>query len=216
MLFVLLFFLQIISLHFLSRKLTGRLYKFIYSVTKSKKWTVYLFAVLFLPGTFIHEVSHYLAALFLFVPAGKLKIMPEVEDEKIKLGSVSIGKTDPFRKFIVGIAPLLFGNLIIYGLLKYGISKSLLRSPYYILLTAYCIFQIGNTMFLSKEDLKGAWKLLGLLAFFYFLFNILGLRISVDPESFLISEFIKLVQTANIFLLVPIVIDLTIITFFKK
>ena len=42
-----------------------------------------MYALIFAPGTLIHEASHFLMALFILVPVGQLEIIPEIQDDKI-------------------------------------------------------------------------------------------------------------------------------------
>ena len=119
MVYLLLLLLEIIALYFLSRRVVRSVFHFFYQFTRRKSWGMYLFAILFLPGTFIHEISHFLAALFLLVPVGKLELIPRFKEEGggVDLGSVAIAKTDPVRRFLIGIAPVVFGLSIIFILL---------------------------------------------------------------------------------------------------
>src|SRR5471030_284135 len=117
MLLVLLFLGELFFLFLLSQRLTRSLSFFFYKVTKSKKITILLLALLFLPGTFIHELAHYLMAIILFVHAEGLELIPKIQEHDVKLGSVQIERTDPFRRLLIGMAPFLFGTSILLSLL---------------------------------------------------------------------------------------------------
>src|SRR3989344_7337481 len=100
MIYIIILFAELVILYFLSKRLTQDLFNFIYGLTKKRNLAIYILAVLFLPGTFIHEISHFLTALFLFVPVGEVEFLPEIQgSDSLKMGSVAIGKTDPIRKF---------------------------------------------------------------------------------------------------------------------
>lgn len=148
------FVVELLALYFLSQKLIQKLGRFFYSVTKSEFWSVWLMAVVFLPGTFIHEVSHLITALILFVPVGEIEFMPVYKNGRVKLGSIEIGKVDPVRNFLVGVAPLVFGLAIISACLYFFIANSLYNNWKAIAILVYIVFEVGSTMFLSREDLK--------------------------------------------------------------
>jgi hypothetical protein len=205
MYFLALFFLEIIVLFFLSRTVTSRLGKAVYKITKNKKWTVYIMSILFLPGTFIHEISHFLSALILLVPVKQMDLLPEIEEEKVVLGRVPIAKVDFVRRTLVGISPFVSGITIILGGLYYLISNSLLSTPIYIVLAAYLIFEIGNTMYLSKTDLEGTWIFFLLVFVVVIALYFLGVRLSLTPK------LIEVFKKASIYLAIPIIIDLVIL-----
>lgn len=217
MFFIGIFFAQLLILYFLSKKLFSEISRFIYRLTNSKKLAVYLIAVMFLPGTIFHEVSHFLMALFLLVPVGQVEFLPEIQDsESVKMGSVAIGKTDPIRRFLVGIAPFITGTSIIIAGLYYLSINNLLQNRYYILLTAYFVFSIGNTMFASKEDLRGAGELFIFMLFLYILITIFKIDLPlVNWQAVLSDEVTMLIKTANLLLTVPLALDITVIFMLK-
>ena len=96
MIYVLLLLLEIIALYLLSRHVVRSVFHFFYQVTRRRNLGMYIFAILFLPGTFIHEISHFLAALFLLVPVGEFELIPKFKEGGggVDLGSVAIAKTD--------------------------------------------------------------------------------------------------------------------------
>ncbi len=208
MIYLLVFILQIVILYFLSRKVVNKVYGLFYRITKNKKWATYLFAILFLPGTFLHEAAHFLAALFLLVPVGQIELMPQEEGGHLKMGSVPIGKTDSLRRLIIGSAPLLLGISIIFASLGLAQSKNLTTNPGIILFLSWLTFEVGNTMFSSKKDLEGAWVFFVVLALTLLLLRFLGISISINVES-------EIIKKASIFLLVPIVIDSLILFLFR-
>jgi len=107
MLYFLLFIFELILLFFLSKKLINSLARIIFRLTKNHKAVVNILAIIFLPGTIIHELAHLLFAGLMMVPVGELSVVPEVDERGVKLGSVQIGKTDPIRGTIVGMAPVV-------------------------------------------------------------------------------------------------------------
>ena len=182
---------------------------------------MYVLAILFLPGTFIHEVAHFLTALVLLVPVGQPEFLPEaIEGNKIKLGSVPIAKTDPLRRFLIGIAPLIFGIGLIYFTINFTLSKNLIGEILPTILVGYIIFQISNTMFVSRKDMEEAWKLLVILIILAIILRLVTYKTGSDvnflkgiqlPES--ITNSLKQIF---IFLLAPITIDALILLVTKS
>ncbi len=173
----LIFFLVLfVALFFLSRILTTTLTLFFFRITKSNTFAVQLLAILFLPGVIVHELAHWFVASILFVQTGDIEFLPQVQGDTVKLGSVQIAKTDPVRRFIIGVAPIVFGLLVLLGifwLLTPSFSPLTWKTGIFL----YAVFEIGNTMFSSKKDLEGAVGFF-ILAFL-FLFLLLFLKVPV-------------------------------------
>jgi hypothetical protein len=110
-------FLFLLFLLFLSvRRMTRSLSRVFHHATGSQKHAVRLLSFLFLPGVIVHEVSHALVAHLLFVPVGKMEFLPVIDEDKVKLGSVQIGKADPLRRLFIGIAPVVLGLGVLLAL----------------------------------------------------------------------------------------------------
>lgn len=136
------------------------------------------YSILFLPGTIIHELSHWIVAEILQVRTGEITIFPDSRDdggESKRLGSVATARTDPFRGFIIGLAPFISGLsiLVVLGkLLSVGWGGTF---PWWQLgLIIYGIMVVGNSMMISKED-RRTWPfivviflLIGILIFKYY------------------------------------------------
>jgi len=208
------FIIELYVLLFLSGKITKGLYDFFYKVTKNRKTTAYLYALFFAPGTYIHELSHLLMSFFLRVPFGKLEIIPRFQDGNLKLGSLAIGDVDPVRRTLVGFAPVIFGVGVIFTTLFLTFSMDDLFN-YKSVIAAYIVFQVGNTMFLSKEDIKGSWKTILLVVAVILLFSFLPFEITIKTDSVFFVKLTEVVKRACFFLLIPITIDLFIIGFLK-
>jgi hypothetical protein len=217
MLYLLLLVLEIVVIFFLSRKLQYRLSRFVYKLTKSRRWTVYVMSVLFLPGTFFHEASHFLAALFLLVPVGEMEMIPEIDGSEIKMGSVSIGKVDPIRKFIIGIAPFFLGVFFILFVINFTLTSSLVNELWELVIVGYVVFEVGNTMFLSKKDLKVVWEFVAMVIVVACAFYLLGISFPTFDQSMLLNGgVLVLVRKANVYLLLPIVIDALALIFINS
>jgi len=115
-------------------------------------------AVTLLPGTIIHELSHWLTAELLGVPTGEITLIPRFEEGlELKMGSVAIAKKDPFRRTLIGLAPLFTGLTLISVaayFLPFPVWSNFNLFPHSLLVIA--IFLVSNTMFSSKKDLEVA------------------------------------------------------------
>lgn len=123
-----------------------------------------LYSLMVLPGTIIHELSHWLVAELLHVRTGKIVILPDFagEGDTKRLGSVEAAKSDPFRSFFIGLAPFISGLAILFVLseflrLGWGVY------PWWILaFIIYGIMVVGNSMLISAED-RRAWPVVFVL-----------------------------------------------------
>lgn len=209
--FYLVFFAQLVLLFFLSRKVTRRIGSFIFRLTGSEAWTGYVMSLFFLPGTFVHEVSHFLFALILLVPVRQIELTPKVEEGKVNMGRVPIAKVDFVRRTLVGIAPLFLGTLLIIAALYFLTSRGLASSPLYMFLAGYLVFEIGNTMYLSKKDLEGAWLFFVVLALLLVALYLFGFRFSAGESIFSSEGVLGVVRTGTLYLSVPILIDILVL-----
>src|SRR3989344_2267368 len=219
MLYIILFFLELIALFFFSRRVQKKLGTYLYGLTKNKKISIYFMAFLFLPGTFVHEMSHFLSALFLLVPVGKMELIPVIEKDSVKLGSVGIAKTDIIRRFLIGSAPFTIGTLVILTLsnqlfVNFNIEWGMKPLDLAVLfLGAYLVFTISNTMFASKKDLEGMWGFVAIIAISavtFWIFNI-NLNLSFLSEIGLREIFSR----ASMLLLIPLIIDIIALIYLK-
>lgn len=160
--------LELLLLFFLSRALTKRLFHLFFLITNSR--TVALTGIILLefPGTVVHELSHLFMASILGVRTGKLSLVPEtLRDNRIEMGHVMIAQTDPFRRYAIGLAPVVGGITILTAVSSFypqlineiihsDIASALYRpNSYILLLLGYLTFAVSNAMFSSREDLKG-------------------------------------------------------------
>ncbi len=203
---------EVLSLFVLSRFLSRALSELIYRLTHSHKIVIYSLAALFLPGTVIHEAAHVLVANLLLVPTGKVEFLPVSEGEVVKLGSAEVAQTDFIRRALIGFAPVLVGVMLLIITLYFLSQSSASLSFWVNLLLLIGLFEVSNTMFSSKKDLEGTVEVVALIIAiiiglfflkiyqpFFFLASIIN---SLSPEFF---------KKADLFILIPIVIDVIII-----
>lgn len=152
--FLVLCAIDILLLYILSRIITTTLSRFIHSKVRRINVTVWFFSLLLLPGTILHELSHYVTSRILRVRTFGVTLIPKLEGETLRLGSVSIEKADILRRSLIGVAPLLLGLGIIFASLWWVTSRSNF-TWWEIVLGGILIFEIANTMFPSKADVGG-------------------------------------------------------------
>lgn len=171
------FIAELVVLFFLSRLMIQALSLICYRIFRHEHAVMYVLALLFFPGTLLHELAHMLVAALLFVRVGKIELFPYKTEDGVRLGSVAIAQTDPFRRALIGLAPILVGTAGIF-LAGYYFSSFPL-APWYlnIILLILVIFEIGNTMFSSKKDVEGIPALVIVLALFLIAGYIIGIQI---------------------------------------
>jgi hypothetical protein len=157
-------------------------------LTRSPQIAMTLFSLLFFPGVFLHEASHYIMAVLLRVRVGKVSLIPQVitapdpsggaKNSRLQLGYVETAKTDFLRDSLIGAAPLITGSLfVIFASLNRlhlgGAWNSLIAtdfSAFWPQLTAvtqtadfwlwfYLVFSVSSTMLPSASDRRGWWTL---------------------------------------------------------
>ncbi|MDO8498422.1 MAG: hypothetical protein Q7S44_01425 [bacterium] len=212
---------ELFLLFWLSHLLTSYFARAFYRLTRSRSFTVSFLALLYLPGTIIHELAHMLVAALMFVPVGEIEIFPVMEGDNIRLGSAEIGQTDMLRRLIIGMAPILVGLGIILLILIWGQDSLSGKLPLWqVLLTFYTVFEISNTMFSSKKDLEGALAFLGAFLSVAIL-SLAGLYLTKNLswlESLRFLNFSGLTSfliTVDKLLLVPIGLNLSLLVFSK-
>ncbi len=177
---------ELILLYLFSRRISKSIYAIIYLLTRSKRVAAGLLTTILLPGTVIHEFAHLLTAEILRVPTGKLSFEPEQQGDSIRAGSVTIARTDPFRRYLIGFAPIIWGlaTLAILIYLSFTYIPPVVELKLRLVLwwgAAYLLFAVSNSMFSSRKDMEGfavfAPVLILLVAIPYFL----GFRITLTP-----------------------------------
>lgn len=216
---------QLIFLFVTSQKISQALFYVFEKISRSRKVAVGLLSFLFFPGVVVHELSHFLMASLLFVRVGDIELTPQLQADGIKMGSVQIAKTDILRRFLIGVAPLIFGFSIlvvgIYSFFNYFPFAEFKLSWQYILsiiVVLYGVFVITNTMFSSKKDMEGAFGL------FIFILFLLAVIFVAGKGEWVISLFNALINNATVqqyssrialLLLVPVGINLLAVSVFK-
>ncbi|MGA9533813.1 MAG: hypothetical protein WBR18_13930 [Anaerolineales bacterium] len=181
----------------LHRHLQGTLYL----ITRNQTIALGLYAVLFLPGVFLHEGSHYLVASILRVPTHGFSLFPHRVGKMVRLGYVETAAADPIRASLIGLAPLATGVVAILILALDHLGLGDLASAVFradmvamgqafghlvatpdLVLWLYLVFAISNTMIPSKSD-RAAWlPAIGLLVAMVVLLWLVGVGGSLADQ----------------------------------
>jgi hypothetical protein len=185
---------------------------------------VLYFLALF-PGILLHELSHWLFAKMLGVRTGKLSLWPQRPKKgKVRLGSVEMVRSDPFRNSLIGLAPLIMGSVVIFLIGDKVLSVSQAIDPLLaadwpgawagltaytqasdLWLWLYVVFAVSNAMFPSESDRQSWLTVLlfagavGLMAFAS------GLVTEVPPE--VVGALTQLVRALTYAFALTVVVD---------
>ncbi|MBP9669957.1 hypothetical protein KBD75_01000 [Candidatus Woesebacteria bacterium] len=175
----------------------------------STKPGIGLYSLVFLPGTIIHELSHWIVAEILQVRTGEISIFPDEDhgDSNQRLGSVATESTDPFRGFLIGLAPFVSGLLILVVLGQLLSRGWDIYAWWQLILIVYGIIVVGNSMMISSSDRK-SWP------FIVIFFILIGILISKYYPSLITSNyplFIGILNPLNIVLGVTAGLNLVMI-----
>ena len=170
------FVLMLVPLILLQRMLHREIQAVFLIVTRSPQITMGVFSLIFLPGVFLHELSHFLMAKILRVPTGRFSIFPRpLPDGRLLLGYVEVAQTDIVRDSLIGAAPLVAGTLFVAYVSVYQLDMRILwdtlRNGQWNLfwmgvnalphvrdfaLWFYLTFVVSSTMMPSESD-RHAW-----------------------------------------------------------
>ncbi len=199
---------ELICLYILSRALL-RLLSFVLCRTfRSQDVALTVVTLLLFPGTAVHELSHLFMAEILGVPTGKLVLVPEViRAAEVQTGSVAIAKTDPLRRSLIGIAPLLAAFVLISALSFFLMGAeasetswflSLRANPLRTALIVYLLFAISNTMFSSPQDLKGVLPFTLLVVLLVSGAFFAGIRLTLTGQALSLTQTFLLILVRSL------------------
>jgi hypothetical protein len=179
--------LMLTPLIIIQRLLHREIQAVFFLITHKPDFAVILFAVLFLPGVFIHELSHLVVARLVGVRTGHFSLIPRpLPGGQLRLGYVEISQTDWVRASLIGAAPLIAGGLfvayiannlmhltLLWNLLQNGqtnlfwMGLKSLPGIHYFWLWFYLTFVVSSTMLPSTSD-RHAWLPLGIIIIILF------------------------------------------------
>ncbi len=170
------FILMLVPLIIVQRLLHREIQAVFLILTRDTRVTMGIFSMLFLPGVFLHELSHFVMAKILRVRTGKFSIFPQsLPDGRLQLGYVETARSDVLRDSLIGAAPLIVGTLFVAYVAVYHLQMRVLwdtfRNEQFDLfwlgvralpqsqdfyLWFYLAFAVSSTMMPSESD-RHAW-----------------------------------------------------------
>lgn len=144
-------------------------------ITRRPALSIGLFSLLFFPGVFLHETSHYITARLLRVRTGHFSLIPRPTAKgKLVMGFIETEATDTVRDALIGVAPLLAGGALVayIGLARMALApvgEALLQGKAAAFwsglanmpqqpdfwLWFYLAFTVSSTMLPSAPDRRG-------------------------------------------------------------
>jgi hypothetical protein len=170
------FIFMLLPLILLQRLLHREIQAVFLILTRDTRLTMGIFSMIFLPGVFLHELSHFVLAKILRVRTGKFSIFPQsLPDGRLQLGYVETARSDVVRDSLIGAAPLIVGTLFVAYVAIYHLQMrvlwDVLRNGQLDLfwlgvralprvqdfyLWFYLAFAVSSTMMPSESD-RHAW-----------------------------------------------------------
>lgn len=168
---LLLFIGLLCLLAWLSRQISIFIQLVVQRLTNSVDLAAVALFLIFLPGTLVHEGSHWFVGWVLGLKPSKFRVWPKKRGKYLGLGSVSVRSGGVWKDTLVGLAPLLIGTLltafITYQILgadrmatmlargqlwdSVGAFRVALQQPDGAL-WCYLLFAIANAMMPSASD----------------------------------------------------------------
>lgn len=186
------------------------------------------YAMLTLPGFFLHEGAHALTALLLGVPIRGATFIPRRAGADLGVGAaVQVARRDTLRMAMIALAPLLVGTValgLLSGVLTAGgaDARPWVRLPAWLAgqdwrsgplwVRVYLLWSIGSHMAPSATDMRyvrgGALALLALLAAAGLLLALVGEALRPRLALLLgrIGDSLAVAALLNLAMLVPVLL----------
>ena len=162
----------LVAIWWLTRRLAFYLMTGIYGLTGSEQVAMVTYALLFLPGTLVHEFAHWFMAQLLGVKTAGFSVLPVLDKKgEVRLGAVQVRGGNLVEHALIGMAPMLLGGLLTVGLSyvlvdveamsragqgqDWSAMVRVLRDAFHhpdALILMYLLFTISSSMFLSASD----------------------------------------------------------------
>lgn len=159
------------ALWWVSRRFAFFFMSAVLELTHSERTASGFYAIFILPGTIMHEASHWLMAKLVGVKTGQVRLLPTLSNTGIRLGSVDVRGGRLWQLTLIGLAPLLVGSLLTLwlsyslfdverlaavsadgrGKILLAVFVAALRQPDAFLLL-YLLFTVSDAMLLSASD----------------------------------------------------------------
>lgn len=194
------FLLLIVGIYYFSRLAIREIFFTLRRIFRNDRLVLSLVSIILLPGTVIHELSHFLMALSLMLPVRSISIFPVFYENEIKLGEVKFGKRGFLRSGLVGVAPLFIGILSLAAVFYFKVFPS--HDLVLNIILSYLIFSVSSNMFSSSQDLKDAIFIVPLMLFIIALFYLFDVRLDMNSVNVIMNEidyYLFFVLAINVF-----------------
>jgi hypothetical protein len=143
--------LALTVLVFLQRRMHREIQTVFLLLTRHSGVTIGIFALIFIPGVFLHELSHFLMAKLLWVRTGKFSLIPApLPDGRLRMGYVETQRSDFVRDSLVGAAPILFGTIFLAWVAVEKLHLAIMWDA--LRLARWDVFTLGLTILPSLPD----------------------------------------------------------------
>lgn len=201
---------ELILVYVLSRQSIKKLFQILRLVFRNDAIVFRIIALIFLPGTILHELSHFIVATLLLLKVRDIHIFPRWQGNQIKLGSVAYEKRDVIRSILVGLAPVGAGLLFFWWLSTIPILQS--GNISLQIVTVYVIFIVSTSMFSSRQDLIDIVYVIPFIIIIAGIVYIFDLpMITWVQTPFILAAISHFVYALNIYLLISIIIHVFLI-----
>jgi hypothetical protein len=186
MLYWIIFAAEIIFLFLTSKHIFQNLFILFKRIFRRDSLAVIPIFIILFPGVLVHEFAHYLAAEILLVGAYDMEVSPKIHNGMFEMGSVKVRKTDIFRSFLIGVAPLFTGLGIVFPVVFYFVKNFVWKSLFTLpgvtaaIFVSWIVFFITNTMFSSKKDMENSFLLLIIVSFLILVFLVTAFMLNLD------------------------------------
>ncbi len=205
---------SLVLLYLSQWQMTVSFSRLIHRLGGNQRTLIILWSIIFLPGTVIHEISHFLLAAATGARTGKIEIFPEFlekeladENGGVRLGSVQVSRLNPIQGFLVGMAPFFSGLALLVWLASLIQTDFQTEKIWSLVAETYFFFVIANSFFPSWSDVKQTLPLIFISAIIGLLICFLGLQIQINSNSPLWS----LLDTLGNALLISITVNFFIL-----
>lgn len=135
--------------------------------------TSYFFALICVPGTFFHELMHYITALILRAGPSNFSIIPKKYEDRIVYGSVVLSNLNIVNAAPVAMAPFLLAPLAYLSLKEGSFFVLNEYGPIGLLIFSFLNANVLLACIPSVEDFKISfvslifYMVIGLAIFYY-------------------------------------------------
>lgn len=199
--------LSLTLLYFSKRLLTLEFSRLIRRFGGSRHSLVIAWSVVFLPGTVVHELSHFFFAILTGARTGKIQVLPEYleselrdesEGKHVALGYVQTQKLNPIQGFFVGNAPFLVGLIVMVWLSSLLQDSFASRDYTLIFLQGYLFFTVANSFFPSWTDIKQTLPFVIIIAVLGVVLWLVGVAVFIKPNAYIVGLLDTITTTISV------------------